>query len=199
MSTRQGNVVFMDDLLEEAKAQAGKVVSELRPDYEQETIDQIAEAVGTSAVRFNIINVSPEKGFSFRWEDALSFESGSAPFIMYSHTRACSIHRRVSSLESSEGSDALDIPDVLPQGLVDLLRVLGRHNDCLRKVVHDHRPHLFAEQLLHLANGYNAFYRDCYIIDEGEVNQFFYQVSELARNVLRNGMIGLGIIPLESM
>ena len=199
MSTRQGNVVFMDDLLEEAKAQAGKVVSELRPDYEQETIDQIAEAVGTSAVRFNIINVSPEKGFSFRWEDALSFESGSAPFIMYSHTRACSIHRRVSSLESSEGSDTLDIPDVLPQGLVDLLRVLGRHNDCLRKVVHDHRPHLFAEQLLHLANGYNAFYRDCYIIDEGEVNQFFYQVSELARDVLRNGMIGLGIIPLESM
>ena len=199
MSTRQGNVVFMDDLLEEAKAQAAKVVSELRPDYEQETIHQIAEAVGTSAVRFNIINVSPEKGFSFRWEDALSFESGSAPFIMYSHSRACSIHRRVSSLKASEVDNGLSIPDELPQGLVDLLRVLGRHNDCLRKVVHEHRPHLFAEQLLHLANGYNAFYRDCYIIDEGKVNQFFYQVSELARSVLRKGMVGLGITPLETM
>ena len=199
MSTRQGNVVFMDDLLEEAKAQAAKVVSELRPDYEQETIHQIAEAVGTSAVRFNIINVSPEKGFSFRWEDALSFESGSAPFIMYSHSRACSIHRRVSSLKASDVDNGLSIPDELPPGLVDLLRVLGRHNDCLRKVVHEHRPHLFAEQLLHLANGYNAFYRDCYIIDEGKVNQFFYQISELARSVLRKGMVGLGITPLETM
>ena len=199
MSTRQGNVVFMDDLLEEAKAQAAKVVADLRQDYEQETIHHIAEAVGTSAVRFNIINVSPEKGFSFRWEDALSFESGSAPFIMYSHTRACSIHRRVSELLGSEVKTTINLPKELPQGLVDLLRVLGRHNDCLRKVVLEHRPHLFAEQLLHLANGYNAFYRDCYIIDEGEVNEFFYLVSELARDVLRKGMEGLGIVPLESM
>jgi len=70
MSTRRGNVVFMDDLLEEAKEQAAVVVRELRPHYEDEKIATIAEAVGTSAVRFNIIKVSPEKGFTFRWEDA---------------------------------------------------------------------------------------------------------------------------------
>ena len=94
MSTRQGNVVFMDDLLEEAHAQASAVVRELRPEYDDAKVSLIAEAVGTAAVRFNIIKVSPEKGFTFRWEEALPFEAGSAPFIMYAHTRACSIAKR---------------------------------------------------------------------------------------------------------
>ena len=61
MSTRKGNVVFMDDLLEEAKAHAAQVVREIRTDYSEDQINQIAEAVGTSAVRFNIIKVSPDK------------------------------------------------------------------------------------------------------------------------------------------
>ena len=98
MSTRRGNVVFMDDLLEEAQAHAIEVLKERRPDLDNDSMKTIAEAVGTSAVRFNIISVSPEKGFTFRWEDALSFEAGSAPFIMYSHTRACSIQSKVEAL-----------------------------------------------------------------------------------------------------
>ncbi len=119
MSTRKGNVVFMDDLLEEAHAQAAVVVKELRPDYGDEQIAAISEAVGTAAVRFNIIKVSPEKGFTFRWEEALAFEAGSAPFIMYSHTRACSISRRASGLEQIPVS----IPELeaMPSGLVCLL------------------------------------------------------------------------------
>ena len=56
----------MDDLLEEAKAHAAQVVREIRTDYSEDQINQIAEAVGTSAVRFNIIKVSPDKGFTFR-------------------------------------------------------------------------------------------------------------------------------------
>ena len=65
MSTRKGNVVFMDDLLEEAKAHAASVVRELRSDLDEDKINSIAEAVGVSAVRFNIEKVSPEKGFTF--------------------------------------------------------------------------------------------------------------------------------------
>ncbi|RJU96200.1 MAG: arginine--tRNA ligase [Candidatus Poseidoniales archaeon] len=201
MSTRRGNVVFMDDLLEEAKAQAAAVVTELRPEYDQETVANIAEAVGRSAVRFNIINVSPEKGFTFRWQDALNFESGSAPFIMYSHTRACSIRKNVQEVDSSLLNGSVDTSSIgdIPEGMVALLRTLAVHNDRLEKVVREHRPHLFAEYLLHLANAYNSFYRDCHIIENGSVNQLYFALSELARNVLKNGMEGLGIVPLETM
>lgn len=200
MSTRRGNVVFMDDLLEEAKAQAAAVVNERRPDYDEETVATIAEAVGTSAVRFNIVNVSPEKGFTFRWEDALSFEAGSAPFIMYSHTRACSILRNVQQhLGTNQQAPEYTINTTMPDGLVQLLRTLALHDDCLEKVIREHRPHLFAEYILQLSNAYNGFYRDCHVIEGGEVNGFYFAVSELARQTLNRGMEALGIEPLETM
>jgi arginyl-tRNA synthetase len=200
MSTRRGNVVFMDDLLEEAREQAAAVVTELRPEYDKETVNTIAEAVGTSAVRFNIINVSPEKGFTFRWEDALSFESGSAPFIMYSHTRACSIQKRVNDLGiQSQPSPPIPTVDTMPEGMVHLLRTLAVRDDCLEKVIREHRPHLFAEYLLQLSNAFNAFYRDCHVMESNEVNMFYFAVSELARLTMKSGMEALGIVPLTTM
>jgi len=203
MSTRKGNVVFMDDLLEEAQAQAATIVRELRPDYSESKVLEIAEAVGVSAVRFNIIKVSPDKGFTFRWEEALAFEAGSAPFIMYSHTRAHSVMLRC--IEAGADVDSIIASQIdysqqeMPTGLVELLRTIARHNDILDKAVNMRKPHLFAAQLLDLANAYNGFYRDCHILVEGVPNPFYLQVSEVARNLLKTGMQGVGIIPIEQM
>ena len=203
MSTRKGNVVFMDDLLEEAQAQAATIVRELRPDYSEPKVMEIAEAVGVSAVRFNIIKVSPDKGFTFRWEEALAFEAGSAPFIMYSHTRAHSVMLRC--IEAGADVDSIIASKIdysqheMPIGLVELLRTIARHNDILDKAVNMRKPHLFAAQLLDLANAYNGFYRDCHILVEGVPNPLYLQVSEVARNLLKAGMQGVGIIPIEQM
>lgn len=203
MSTRKGNVVFMDDLLEEAKAHAAEVVREIRTDYTDEQISHIAEAVGTSAVRFNIIKVSPDKGFTFRWEEALSFDADSAPFIMYSHTRSRSIAKKCSELGvANHTEDAANISKHstdIPDSMFELLRVMATHNDALMRSVEQNRPNLFANQLLNLANHYNGFYRDCKVISNGEVNQTYLAVSEIASELLRSGMIGLGIEPLERM
>ncbi len=193
MSTRRGNVVFMDDLLEEAKSQAASVVKELRGELESELIETISEAVGVSAVRFNITKVSPDKGFTFRWEEALSFEGESAPFIMYSHTRACSIAKRVGR------GPVMDSTGEIPPAMHELLRVMACHIDKLGHSVNENKPHVFAFHMLELATAYNSFYRDCHVIVDGVVDEFNFAVSEKTREMLRNGMIGLGIIPLESM
>jgi arginyl-tRNA synthetase len=197
MSTRRGNVVFMDDLLEEAKAQAATVVRDLRPEYDQAQIDAISEAVATSAVRFNIIKVSPEKGFTFTWEEALSFEGGSAPFAMYAHMRACSISRKLQEAEPAAEEPSFDGP--MPGGLVDLLRLLAVHSDVLHNAVKQHKPHLFALYMLDLANAYNGFYRDCMVIVDGRAHALHAAVSERARVVLHAGLTGLGLVPLERM
>lgn len=199
MSTRKGNVVFMDDLLEEAKAHAAQVVREIRTDYSEEQINQIAEAVGTSAVRFNIIKVSPDKGFTFRWEEALSFDSDSAPFIMYSHTRSRSIAKKCLDLGAqSLENEELDFSNI-PNSMYELLRTIACHDDALSRAVEQARPNLFANQLLNLANSYNGFYRDCKVIQNGIVNQSYFAVSEVTSKLLESGMIGLGISPLEQM
>ena len=193
MSTRKGNVVFMDDLLEEAQAQAAAVVRDLRDDLSDEEISGIAEAVGVSAVRYNIVKVSPDKGFTFRWEEALSFEGESAPFIMYSHTRACSIAKKVGRNASYPGLGEI------PTAMFELLRTMACFSDKLCQSVVENKPHVFALYLLELATAYNAFYRDCHVIMDGSVNEFNFSISEKARSLLREGMIGIGIIPLETM
>ena len=193
MSTRRGNVVFMDDLLEEAKAHAASVVKELRSDLGQTEIDTISEAVGVSAVRFNIVKVSPDKGFTFRWEDALSFEGESAPFVMYSHTRACSIAKKVGR------SAVFDSFGEVPPAMHELLRSMACYSDKLAISVNENKPHIFALYLLELATAYNSFYRDCHVIVEGDVREFNFAISEKARELLNRGMTGVGIIPLESM
>ena len=198
MSTRQGNVVFMDDLLEEAKSQASSVVREIRPDYSDEQVAQIGEAVGTSAVRFNIIKVSPDKGFTFRWEEALSFDSDSAPFIMYSHTRSCSIAEKCRAIDNLDDTVDYDYTEI-PGSMYELLRVIACHNDLLARAVGQNRPNLFANQLLSLANAYNGFYRDCKVIQNGVINQTYFAVSQVASSLLKSGMEGLGIVPLSQM
>jgi len=207
MSTRRGNVVYMDDLLVEARAHALLAVKELRADeLSQEKMEEIAEAVASSAVRFNIIHVAPEKGFTFRWEDALSFEGDSAPFLMYSHTRACAIRRKVvreghdveALIEEAKSQEVWNqVGD--SKSANELLRLLGRHLDALENAVENHRPHLFASHLLALASAFNGFYRDHPVIFEGKVNLLNLLLSETSRRHLASGCQGLGVIPIEEM
>ena len=194
MSTRKGNVVFMDDLLDEAKEQAAAVVRELRPDLDTDSIEEIAEAVGVSAVRFNIIRVSPEKGFTFAWDEALSFEGNTAPFIMYSHSRACSIARKVGR----ESADCI-IPVPVNESTKELLRTIELGAERLVRTLDESKPHLYANHLLELASTFNAFYRDNPVIVDGVVDEFNFAICERAREMLHDGMVGIGIVPLTSM
>ena len=83
MSTRGGSAVWLDHLLAESVERARAEVMARREDLDQQDTDRIAEAVATGAVRYHILRVAPEKPVVFRWEDALSFEGRSGPFIQY--------------------------------------------------------------------------------------------------------------------
>ena len=93
----------------------------------------------------------------------------------------------------------MESPVDLPDSLVTLLRILSIHHDCLEKAVNDHRPHLFAEHMLRLANSFNAFLNECYILSDGEVNRFYLWISETTRSVMHAGMEGLGLVALDEM
>ena len=179
------------------KKEQPRLFASLRPNYDAELVESIAEAVGVSAVRFNIIKVSPEKGFTFRWEDALAFEAGSAPFVMYSHTRACSIKSKVEEFEAH--LEEAEIPQEMSESMVYLLRKINSFQDSLDYAVRNRQAHIFANYLLELANAYNGFYRDCHVIRDGKVDAFRFQVSEAARKLLKASMEGLGIVPIERM
>ena len=194
----------MDNLLDEACARATAIVKEMREDLDSEELAKIGEAVGLSAVRYNIIRVSPEKGINFRWEDALSFDSDSAPFIMYSHARACSISRKLTTQGHDVGSlvaneVASDNWGSLSDSASTLVKRIATFSEALDASITNQRPNLFCSYLLSLATEYNRFYRDNHVLVEGEVNSQNLALSEAARILLSAGCSGLGIIPIESM
>jgi len=206
MSTRRGNVVFMDDLLDEATARATEVVSAIRSDLDDGILTTIGEAVGISSVRFNILRVSPEKGINFRWEDALSLEADSAPsapFLMYSHARACSIVRRLLA----DGHDVeaalttvgdLDWSD-LSESAAGLVRSISRFAEQLNSSIENRRPNQFCSYLLGLATDYNRFYRDNPVRTPDGIDVNNLALSEAARHLICAGCKGFGVVPLESM
>ncbi|MEC7703858.1 MAG: arginine--tRNA ligase [Candidatus Thermoplasmatota archaeon] len=195
MSTRRGNVVYMDDLLDEAQARALETVRESKPDLSEEKLVEIAEAVGISATRFNIARISPEKGITFRWSDALSLEADSAPFIMYSYARACSIQRKAGVVDAAFEFD----PNLLEGSAAALIRRLAYMDDELQTAIDSRSPHNFCAWLSALAVDYNRFYRDNYVIDDDGVNAQNLYISELAREHIRRGCEAVGIIPIEEM
>lgn len=200
MSTRKGKVVFMDDLLEEAVARAEIEVKKRRSDLSEDRIKKIAEIVGIGAVRYNLVNVQPEKKIVFRWEDALNFEGNSAPFIQYSHARSCSILRKAKEL-GYEGFDEYD-PTLLEQpSEVLLIKEMAKFPETVRECAERRRPNAMAAYAFSLASIFNQFYRDCPVLacENESLKSARLALVDAGRVVLKNSLFCLGIKAPEKM
>lgn len=201
MSTRSGQVVFMDDLLDEAVLLAKDEVRKRRDDLDEERVEEIAEAVGIGAVRYNIIRIQPEKPIVFKWEEALNFEGNSAPFIQYAHARCCSILRKAQEegkgLQEGMGDWALlDHPS--EQAMV---RMLALFPSRIREAAESRRTHQAATAVQEIAVQFNQFYRDCQVlVDDMNIRNARLELVNLVRTVLRSGLEDiLGIAAPETM
>jgi len=197
MSTRKNRVVFLDDLLDEAVERARAEVEKRRDDLSEEELAAISEIVGIGALRFNVVKVQPEKKMVFKWEEALNFEGSSAPFVQYSHARACSIIR-------NHGSEFVGVPDwstLVEPSEASLLKVLGRFSHTVAEAAEKRKIHLLPLYLVEAASAFNDFYRDCPVLNEADPKRRGARLAlvTLARGVLAKGLSCLGIQAPEQM
>ncbi|MBN1389826.1 MAG: arginine--tRNA ligase [Candidatus Thermoplasmatota archaeon] len=197
MSTRRNRVVFLDDLLEEAVERAREEVLKRRDDLAEDELRRISEIVGIGALRFNVIKVQPEKRMVFKWEDALNFEGASAPFVQYSHARACSILK-------NRGSGFNGPPDwslLVEPSEISLLRSLARFPQVIGEAASKRKMHLVPLYLVEMASSFNDFYRDCPVLSERDEGRRDARLAlvVLSRNILRTGLDALGIIAPDQM
>jgi len=192
MSTRKGKAVYIDDLIDEAVDRANEVVKEKREDLSEAKKAEIAELVGIGALRYNIIRIQAEKSIVFKWEDALNFEGKSAPFIQYSHARACSIIREVGGYKDWNAADLKD------DGEFALVKALARFPGLVRKCAEERLAYPIAEYAHEVATEFNRFYRDFRVLGS-ETQATRLAVVDATRWVLRNSLDLLGIKAPESM
>lgn len=201
MSTRAGRGVDLDDLMDEAVSRARENTKERRPELDEEAVEAIAQAVGLGAVRYNIMRVQPEKSMVFRWEEALNFEGASAPFIQYSHTRACSILRKAElEGEPLAPMDPAEAARVLTHDAeLALIKIIARLPGTIFLCGEERKVHSLAAYAERLASTFNQFYRDVPVLQAGDLKQPRLQLVEAARTTLANTLRGIGIEAPEQM
>ena len=196
MSTRGGSAVWLDQLLAEAVARARREVLARREDLPESEVDRIAEAVGAGAIRFHVVRVAPEKPVVFRWEDALSFEGRSGPFVQYSYARASSVLRK-SGLEAGPFPfDAARLADVEELALV---RILARFPRTVRDAARTMHVQAIAGYAHELADQFNRFYHAVPVLRSGDERASRLALVAAVRQTLGNALELLGIPRLETM
>ncbi len=196
MSTRGGSAVWLDDLLDEAFSRARAEVLKRRDDLSAEEVDRIAEAVASGAVRFHIVRVAPDKPVRFRWEDALSFEGRSGPFVQYAYARASSVLRKGEADSPPYPFDAKLLTD--PEELA-LVRLLSRWPRTVAYAARSGHVHTLAGYAHDLADRFNRFYHALPVLTSGPSRESRIALVAAVRQTLANSLDLLGIVALPTM
>ncbi len=192
MSTRKGNAVTVDELLERTKEEAFKIVSEKRPDLPKDKLEKISLSVAKSSIRFNIIRINANKQVVFKWSEALNFEGDSAPYIMYSYARACGILKHA-------GNARPNYDDIVPQER-ELIVTMYQYPYRITEAKDSLRPDIIANYTLDLVKKFNDFYRECPVSgsDEKTMGKRI-RIVQIYKNIIEDISKLLGIELLEEM
>lgn len=201
MSTRRGQFISADDLFDRVTEAALEQVETRRPETAYEFKKQVAEMVGMGAVRYDIVRVSPEKSTVFNWKEALDFEKQGAPYIQYSHARACSILEKAKEEVAWNSSGKIDSSLLIEDSEIDLVKKMAMFDSIIDLAARELKPHVLAIYAHELADAFNQFYRFVPVIasEDEEVRAARLALVECARIVLANSLDTLGIAAPESM
>jgi len=203
LSTRRGNMVYLQALLDEAHARAGAVVAPTNPDLPPAEQDAIAEAVGVGAVIYNDLSQDPKRNLTLDWDRMLALDGDSAPYVQYMHARCRAIRRRAAETGSlpaagrAEGNPAL-LDHPAERALVMQLARLPR---AVRHAGAQYRPSEVAGWCYQTARAFSAFYRDCRVLEAGppDLRAARLRLVDTTAQALENGLGLLGIAAPERL
>ena len=139
VSSRFGNVPIAEDVLEMLKAGVKKKILEKTPDFEESQLDEVAEKISLSAIKFSVLKVSAGKNMTFDTDKSVSTEGDSGPYLQYAYVRAHSILSKVDSVENNF--------DQINREVSDFEKNLYRFSEALEKSVESYSPHHVAHYL----------------------------------------------------
>ena len=184
ISTREGNLIKLDELLAEAKLRAYDIVKERGGD------EKLAEQIGYGAVKYSDLSHDPITDIDFSWDKALALEGNSGPYLQYAYARVCSLMEKASA---EGGAGAADFAVATPAEKRLALQLLEFPGAVVR-AAEAYKPSVLADYLFQTAQLYSSFYQSSPILkSEPSVRAARLKLCELFGKVLSTGLGLLGI------
>ena len=196
MSSRRGHYITFDEVLDEAIERAFEEVSKRSPQLTEVEKRKIANFVGIGAVRYALIDVDASKPVVFTWDRVLNFETNSAPYVQYTHARACSILRKAA--RSPEKPEFGLLIDRIER---DLVLALASFPDTFIEATEYLKPNFIADYVNSLADKFNSFYNALPVIKAGsqELSDVRIALTHAIQIVLCNALNLIGVVAPEKM
>jgi arginyl-tRNA synthetase len=197
MSSRRGHYITFDQVLDEAIERAYQEVCKRSPMFSEEEKQNIAQFVGIGAVRYALIDIDPSKQVLFTWDRVLNFETNSAPYVQYTHARACSIIRKAT--DTPQPQPAYNkLTEKLEQ---ELILHLASFPDMFIEAAEYLKPAAIADYANTLADKFNTFYNALPVIkaETPELSSARLTLTNTIRIVLNNALSIVGVVAPERM
>ena len=189
ISTREGNIIKLEDLLNEAVERSKKVIESKNPNLENK--DDVAHKVGIGAVIFNDLSNSRIKDEIFDWDIMLNFNGETGPYIQYMCVRTKSVLEKAGYIPELKDVDLSKLDDENSKNLVN---ILYNFNQTLVNVTEKEEPSILSRYLISLAKEYSSFYNNCHILNEDKsLQDARLYLTYMVKTVLEKGLNLLGI------
>ena len=195
MSTRLGNFVKVEDLLNDAISEAKRIIEEKNPNLENK--EETAKKVGIGAVIFNDLATSRIKDEVFDINAMLSFQGETGPYIQYTYVRTNSVLEKVQSIPEFKNINIELLQDEYSQSII---RLIYSFEDILNQVIDKSEPSILARYLIDLSKAFSLFYNENKIIcEDKQLQDARIYLTYATGKVLKNGAKLLGIEMPEKM
>lgn len=196
LSTRHGNVVLMEELLNQAVNETTKIIEEKNPDLPNK--EEVAKQVGIGAVIFNDLYNNRIKDVVFSWSRMLNFDGETGPYVQYTHARACSLIKKVC--ENGEIDKNIDFSLLSDDASVEVCKLIEMYPAKIKDAAAKFEPSIVTRHLVDIAQAFNKFYHDNPIMNsEDEVKKARIALVYAVKTVIASGLKLLGINAPEQM
>jgi len=196
LSTRGGNVIFLEDLLHEAVQKTKEIMMEKNPDLEN--MDQVAQQVGVGAVVFHDLFNNRIKDVTFSWDQVLNFDGETGPYVQYTFARASSVLRKAQWDPANQ--EAIDMSLLTDEYSQEILKLIENFPKRVEEACQKWEPYMITRYTVALATAFNKFYHENSIMNaEESVKKARLKLTYVVTRVIKQGLYLIGVQAPEKM
>ncbi len=198
MSTREGNVIYTQNLIDDAIAKAQNIIKEKNAEIED--VEKVAKQIGVGALIFNNQKQNKIKDIVFDLEEVLRFDGETGPYVQYTYVRTQSILKKANFNIENIKVDEINF-ELLNENIeVELIKSLDLIGEVIKKVADNYEPSILTRYLIEIATLFSKFYNDCTVLTENkELMNARCALVYCTGIVLKKGLTILGIECPEKM